>query len=765
MKKILLSTILSVLVFAKVIGQTDYVLTKDLPIAELTGTPNIVTLGPQTSSQALPVGFDFNFYGNNYNQFYINPCGTLSFGASGNIYILGGTPLPNTYMTPNIIGFSIYTTPTNYINGGLVPSYADFTNQNINYFVSGNAPNRVLVVNYKNIVLPTFYGISNTNTINVQIQLFEGSEGKIEIHNTSNRAELTDYGTGSFGQVAIQNSNATKGVVVENSNFNNKNWDLSGKMVRLVYNAPPPPSITIDNTTPTQICGASGTSFVVNFTKTGTFANPSTKVSLYERKEFVGTTIYNNELRSINTTSNTATLTLATNLESSHGGGSPNLSYYIVVSNGTVSTSYPVLVSSPIIDPISVSGTLPITTLAQSVSLNTAPNANITKQWYKSLPVYFQIKRPIGSELTGQTNDNLVITPKETAYYSVKYTDGLGCSSTSDFTRVPITFSLTGTTTAADNTYTEGPLEFGISSSCGGGTAIQEPIDQYSGNLYDAGTHYYAFLGNNDGCYGFNSYFIFRKNNIWGVYSHNRASSGGGAQTNYWTRLFHTKDPFPTIPGARVSATTITNTVPPTSTVWINDTTGEEVTLSLNGATEQPLPLTLISFTGKQTAQNENTLTWKTANEKAFSHFEIQKSSDAKKFEKIGEVKGNNGEVYEYLDNSSLITHHSSLNYYRLKMIDQDGSFSFSKIINIENKKEMELVYPNPADDHIFIENIRGDLRNYKIIDGLGRQHFSLENSRNKLEKLNLEKLQNGLYFIQIQSVIGIEYRKIMIKK
>jgi hypothetical protein len=955
MKKILLLLIFTFCFFGKTIGQVGYILSKDLPLADIAGTGTSVTLTPTTSSGPIPIGFDFKYWDNTFTELYINPTGTISFGAGSTqqFTAYGEGMLASGEIFKNFIAYS-------WMNSATLPNLANTT---FDYFTTGTSPNKVMVINVRGQVysysLP-YPPYSANAQFSVQIQLFEGPEGKIELHNTSNATnaflvgqvgiegqdglyakmastynanynidqfnftgqalrftqctappkpslvstgtslnnsqeyrnvnvtitasgspvggiyEWEDIGlysntdqpritgaTRDIGYYSINSTASTLGrrysartllsgcespysnvisiayttlpfittttnflscnipsatlTAVINSTTGTYNWYANNVLVQssnsktlitnqsetttyfytfidnsysvtsepIVINGGCLPSITIDNSTPTQICGIIGSSFVVNFTKVGSFASANTKVSLYERKEFVGTTIYNTELLFTNTATNTATLTLNSNLESSHGGGSPNLSYSIVVTNGTVSASYPVVVSSPESPSVAVSGTLPITTLGQTISLNTAPIANITKQWYKSTPVYFNTNRPVGTAIPNETGNNLTIVPEETAYYSVKYTDQSGCSSISNISRIPITFSLTGTATAADNSfYTEGPLEFGIYSNCGGGTGVREPIDQYLGNLYDAGTHYYAFLGTNDGCYGFNAYFIFRKNNIWGVYYHYRTSSGGGAPTYYWARLFHTKDPFPTIPGARVAASpnAITNTVPPANVIWINDATGEEIELNLDGATEvqTPLPLTLITFTGKQTELNENTLTWKTANEKAFSHFEIQKSVDGKKFEKIGNVFGSKSDNYEFIDTkilfgsaqgTSLGNQNSSLNFYRLKMIDLDGSYNYSKIINIENKSEKNLVgnfYPNPAKgDEVAIDiqaietgnwTIKSYTQTGQLVNNITQK---LQKGINKV-KVDLGNTGFGIRYIQIESKGILEVRKVV---
>ena len=113
-----------------------------------------------------------------------------------------------------------------------------------------------------------------------------------------------------------------------------------------------------------------------------------------------------------------------------------------------------------------------------------------------------------------------------------------------------------------------------------------------------------------------------------------------------------------------------------------------------------PLPLSLLSFSAK--IQGEiNKLDWETANEVNVSHFEIERSDDASFFRQIGKLDSKNlakeaKTNYDFLDYSPII----GSNYYRLKILDLDNKFSYSKIINLYNYEKNEVVgnfYPNPA--------------------------------------------------------------------
>ncbi|PTX21373.1 putative secreted protein (Por secretion system target) [Pontibacter mucosus] len=94
-------------------------------------------------------------------------------------------------------------------------------------------------------------------------------------------------------------------------------------------------------------------------------------------------------------------------------------------------------------------------------------------------------------------------------------------------------------------------------------------------------------------------------------------------------------------------------------------------------------------------------LTWETAAEAGLSHFEVERAPDTEAFEKLGEVKaaGNSNTPlsYPFTDVDPL----SGIGYYRLKIVKQDGKYTYSNIIQVENKSLRSVsfkVYPNPVD-------------------------------------------------------------------
>lgn len=106
-----------------------------------------------------------------------------------------------------------------------------------------------------------------------------------------------------------------------------------------------------------------------------------------------------------------------------------------------------------------------------------------------------------------------------------------------------------------------------------------------------------------------------------------------------------------------------------------------------------PLPLTLLSFSATAGSMGA-VLEWKTAQEFQTDHFEIERSADGTLFEKIGSVKAVNNassiSSYSFVD----VTATTDINYYRIRFIDIDGSFTLSpvKVVNAAATQENMIV-------------------------------------------------------------------------
>lgn len=114
------------------------------------------------------------------------------------------------------------------------------------------------------------------------------------------------------------------------------------------------------------------------------------------------------------------------------------------------------------------------------------------------------------------------------------------------------------------------------------------------------------------------------------------------------------------------------------------------------------LPLTWLSFTGVKRGSNA-LLNWTTANEINTKYFSVERSSDGTHFNTIGTVattaSGNGVNPYNYIDPNIVALGVKTL-YYRLRQVDNDGQFSYSKVILLDVDRNgldpLIVAYPNP---------------------------------------------------------------------
>lgn len=92
------------------------------------------------------------------------------------------------------------------------------------------------------------------------------------------------------------------------------------------------------------------------------------------------------------------------------------------------------------------------------------------------------------------------------------------------------------------------------------------------------------------------------------------------------------------------------------------------------------LPVTLASFQVEACGPSV-CLNWMSTSETLFSHYEVERSADARAFEPIAQVAAGGGQQEQRY---ALSDHHplSGMNYYRLKCVDQDGHFSYSAVLS-----------------------------------------------------------------------------------
>ncbi len=183
------------------------------------------------------------------------------------------------------------------------------------------------------------------------------------------------------------------------------------------------------------------------------------------------------------------------------------------------------------------------------------------------------------------------------------------------------------------------------------------------------------------------------------------------------------------------------------------------------------LPTELSEFTANE-KDCEATLEWFTSSEENFNHFIIEKSRDGINFNPtdIIDSKGAiSGASYSWNDHAI-----NGNSYYRLKMVDQDGSIAYSKIASVlfdcEEPRSSIEIYPNPvqgdnASLHVICESPRNNPE-FLIIDIMGQTLLRHRTNKEKGQistKIDIGYLPPGNYFL-VSRDLGLEFSKMFLK-
>lgn len=175
------------------------------------------------------------------------------------------------------------------------------------------------------------------------------------------------------------------------------------------------------------------------------------------------------------------------------------------------------------------------------------------------------------------------------------------------------------------------------------------------------------------------------------------------------------------------------------------------------------LPVTLLDFS-LEAAGKDVRLDWTTAEEVDVSHFEIERSLNGRNFDYVGQVRavGNSlvDNAYDFMD---LAVPATSTLYYRLKMVDVDGSFEYSPLRSIQSDEAVGELFSvirlptNPVvDNRISIgvdSRVAGPIqlsllsRNGSLIV---QHNQNVELGENTLS-LTTNKLPAGSYFLKVE--------------
>ena len=171
------------------------------------------------------------------------------------------------------------------------------------------------------------------------------------------------------------------------------------------------------------------------------------------------------------------------------------------------------------------------------------------------------------------------------------------------------------------------------------------------------------------------------------------------------------------------------------------------------------LPVTLNSFDATIKDCNA-TLKWNSSAEINFKHYAVEYSNDGIKYDIITILPGKG-------DNQSYrLLHHPQQGkaYYRLKLVDKDNKYDYSKIIsvNVNCIRSNVSVFPNPVSDilNVNISNFQSGIVNGIIYNSSGKKIASKQ-FKNGTNIFNVKTLTPGSYTLTLYKLDGVESIKI----
>lgn len=176
------------------------------------------------------------------------------------------------------------------------------------------------------------------------------------------------------------------------------------------------------------------------------------------------------------------------------------------------------------------------------------------------------------------------------------------------------------------------------------------------------------------------------------------------------------------------------------------------------------LPAQLINFNGQ--LQNNGTviLQWETMNEDKVARYEIERGTTTSNFVYLGKEtsKGSSTSTqrYNHLDKNP----NDGVNYYRLKVVDEDGKYTYSKIISVvttTTASHISSLYPNPAQTtlHMDLNLAKAERASMQILDMTGRvvmeRSALLQKGMNNVD-FDLHAIAKGQYMIRVALSSGV---------
>jgi|GEM_PF-6634719 len=171
-------------------------------------------------------------------------------------------------------------------------------------------------------------------------------------------------------------------------------------------------------------------------------------------------------------------------------------------------------------------------------------------------------------------------------------------------------------------------------------------------------------------------------------------------------------------------------------------------TFSLSGTA---LPVNLISFNAKAENSNSVLLSWNVAEEKGLKEYVVERSTDGRSFSAIGTLSASLRSAYTFIDERPAL----KINYYRLKMVDVDGSIGLSPVRQVVFGSGRTLaLYPNPTSGNVFVTGLESanEAVSVSVFNELGQEVWSgrVQGEQLSTRGIDMSAFSAGAYIIKV---------------
>lgn len=695
----------------------------------ITASLNTVSLSDEATTQ-INLGWDFDYFCSTYNAVTISSNGWVSFTAYG-----AGQAFSTDLAIPN----------ANDPNNMIAVAWDDLNpgaGGSVSYASTGTAPNRAFVINYTNV--PHF---GSTQSVNAQLILYE-TTNIIEIHSTNVQND---------GGPMTQGIEGPSGTGVSVTGRNNQTWTAVNDGIRFTpANAQP---YTVSWQSPLGTTVGTGDSIDVSPTANTNYYAILTDVGsgCTDTLSHVNFAEYQIEVATADAGPNQTILFGNTaTLDGSYAGPLPPPTCNDYQVNAIANTPY-TLTAPTNIGPItqnSYSGAIPI-------GFDFDFFCTLYNQLYISEDGYLTFTNGTSSQIP-QTVPTLAVPNNLIAF----------CWA--DLENTTVSYETQGLPPNRRLVMNITGYHFFSSAFCGGsgcpvsGQIVLHETSEIDFYITQIDASWFSNMTQGiEGPSGSIGLAVTGRNNVFGWSATNEAYRFEPKPNNItysWTPTATLNDPTLEDPDASPAVDT-----------WYFLTVSNGICTMTDSVlvTIQPLPIELLDFSASQ-VDNTSLLNWETILEVNSDYFAIEHSENGINYQEIGRVDaaGTSGMVqkYSFIHQKPVIGN----NYYRLRMVDQDGRFEHSPNVELYfdsyGNPSFVQVHPNPSNGlfhfdfgtsadgiaHLEVINLAGQVvaRETKQLTA-GQHQFSME----------LGELANGVYLYRLRTEDWTASGKLHLKK